>query len=80
METDGPITILYEMENGAPAYDERSADRVHIWHEETFVATLAWRQGRWIDIEPCEISDDTPLWLDIDTWLEHNLLNGEVTV
>jgi hypothetical protein len=45
VETDGAITILYEMQDGAPAYDERSADRVQIWHEETVVATLTWHEG-----------------------------------
>lgn len=79
METDETTAIVYELDDGSPTYDEQSADRVHIWRGEVLVVTLTWHKGRWVDVDPSEVTGDTLLWRDVNTWLAHNPVMDEVT-
>lgn len=66
-----PVTIWYSDTDGSPAYDEQSADVVDVWLFGDHVVTLTRYQstGRWVDVSPADVADDTPLWRDVDTWL-----------
>ncbi|MFL6122128.1 hypothetical protein [Actinophytocola sp.] len=77
MKTDEMISMVYEMEDGSPAYDEQSADRVHIWNGEVCVVTLTRFEGGWIDVEPAEVKAETLQWHDVEAWIEHNSVDSE---
>lgn len=79
MEITETTAIVYEMDDGSPAYDERAADRAHICRGAVVAVTLTRYEGRWIDVDPNEVTGDTLLWRDVDTWLKHNPAMGEVT-
>jgi hypothetical protein len=63
-----------EIDGDSPAYDEQSADRVHAFTEpggHMFTLYRYGASGRWVDVRPDEVTDDTPLWLDVDTYATH---------
>jgi hypothetical protein len=59
------------VDGDSPAYDEQSADRVDIFTEDSdHVATLyrAESCSRWTDVRPEDVTGETILWCDVETY------------
>lgn len=73
-------TLVHQHQHadGSVAYDERDADVVNVFTEPgDHVVTLARYEstGRWVDVDPSEVTGETLLWCDVDTYLRENLVN-----
>jgi hypothetical protein len=58
-----------EIDGDSTAYDEQSADRVDVFTEPgDHVVTLYRRDGRWVDVRPEDVTGETLLWCDVETY------------
>jgi hypothetical protein len=60
-----------ELDGDSQAFGEQDADRVDAFTEpgdHVFTLYRYGTSGRWVDVRPEDVTRDTLLWLDVDTY------------